>query len=75
LLTKTSTIRFNKRKNNVDLNDKNIALNEWQRKSEEFDFTMEDKALDDELNRFFMVCSKRRFNGLSINKKSSICTG
>lgn len=54
----SNVIRFNKRKNNVDLNDKNIALNEWQRKSEEFDFTMEDRAPDDELNRVLWFAAK-----------------
>jgi hypothetical protein len=35
----------------VDLNEKNTALNEWQRRSEEFDFTAEDRVPDLELNR------------------------
>lgn len=34
----------------IDLNEKNSAENEWQRKSEEFDFTMEDRVPDQEFN-------------------------
>ena len=43
---------------NVDLNEKNVALNEWQRKSEEFDFTMEDRASDQEFNEVLWVAVK-----------------
>ncbi len=35
----------------TDLFEKNTALNEWQRKSEEFNFSGEDRAPDQELNR------------------------
>ncbi|MFA6542595.1 MAG: alkaline phosphatase family protein, partial [Bacteroidota bacterium] len=35
---------------NIDLDEKNTAVNEWQRKSEEFDFTMEDRVPDQEFN-------------------------
>ncbi len=36
---------------NVDLTQKNVAINEWQRRSEEFDFTKEDAIRDMEFNR------------------------
>jgi hypothetical protein len=35
----------------VDLNEKNIAINEWQRRSEKFDFAKEDSNNDIEFNR------------------------
>jgi YVTN family beta-propeller protein len=35
---------------NIDLKEKNVAINEWQRRSEQFDFTKEDKAPDLEFN-------------------------
>jgi phospholipase C len=35
----------------VDLNEKNVAVNEWQRKSEKFDFAKEDSNNDIEFNR------------------------
>jgi hypothetical protein len=35
---------------NIDLNDKNIAMNEWQRRSEKFDFSNEDAIPDMEFN-------------------------
>ena len=34
----------------VDLNEKNVAINEWQRRSEKFDLTKEDAAPDVEFN-------------------------
>jgi hypothetical protein len=34
----------------IDLNEKNTAQNMWQRKSEKFDFTMEDRVNDAEFN-------------------------
>jgi len=43
---------------NVDFNDKNVALNEWQQRSEEFDFTMEDRASDQEFNEVLWVAVK-----------------
>jgi YVTN family beta-propeller protein len=42
----------------VDVTQKNLALNEWQRKSEEFDFTKEDRAPDDEFNRVLWFAVK-----------------
>ncbi|MBK7257669.1 MAG: bifunctional YncE family protein/alkaline phosphatase family protein [Ignavibacteriae bacterium] len=44
--------------NRVDLGEINLALNEWQRRSEEFDFTMEDRAPDDDLNRVLWFAVK-----------------
>jgi YVTN family beta-propeller protein len=35
---------------NIDLNEKNVAMNEWQRRSEKFDFTREDAIPDMEFN-------------------------
>ena len=35
---------------NIDLNDMNMAVNEWERKSEKFDFTAEDRVPDNEYN-------------------------
>ncbi|MEK9135508.1 MAG: alkaline phosphatase family protein, partial [Bacteroidota bacterium] len=42
----------------VDVTERNMALNEWQRKSEEFDFTKEDRAPDDQFNRVLWVAVK-----------------
>jgi len=41
---------FSVRPSLVDLNEKNHAENEWQRKSEQFDFTMEDSVNDADFN-------------------------
>jgi len=41
---------FTKRPANVDLNLKNLAQNEWQKKSQKFDFTKEDIVSDAEFN-------------------------
>jgi hypothetical protein len=35
---------------NIEFDQKNVVLNEWQRKSETFDFTREDAVPDKELN-------------------------
>ncbi len=35
---------------NIDLNDKNTAMNEWQRRSEKFNFAKEDEVPDMEFN-------------------------
>ena len=35
---------------NIDLNEKNVAINEWQRRSEKFDFSKEDAIPDMEFN-------------------------
>jgi hypothetical protein len=43
---------------NVDLNEKNTALNEWQRRSEEFDFTVEDRVPDQIFNEVLWVSVK-----------------
>jgi YVTN family beta-propeller protein len=42
----------------VNLNDKNMALNKWQQKSEDFNFTKEDAAPDDELNEIIWYAIK-----------------
>jgi hypothetical protein len=44
---------------NVDLNDKNVAINKWQQKSETFDFTNEDRAPDLEFSERTLVCHQR----------------
>ena len=56
--TTVNSIPFKSLPSNVDLNDKNIAMNEWQRKSEEFDFTMEDRAPDQEFNEVLWFAVK-----------------
>lgn len=43
---------------NIDLDEKNVAVNEWQRKSELFDFTMEDRAPDQEFNEVLWFAVK-----------------
>jgi YVTN family beta-propeller protein len=50
--------RFTHRPNTVDLSEVNLAVNEWQRRSEEFDFTLEDRAPDDDLNRVLWFAVK-----------------
>lgn len=42
----------------VDLFEKNMAANEWQRRSEEFDFAREDRAPDAALNEVLWVAIK-----------------
>ena len=42
----------------VDLHEVNTAMNEWQRKSEEFDFSKEDSAPDDEFSRVIWYAVK-----------------
>ncbi|HWY38315.1 MAG TPA: hypothetical protein VNY73_07130, partial [Bacteroidia bacterium] len=42
----------------VDLTEKNIAMNKWQRMSEQLDFSKEDKAPDDIFNRVIWVAVK-----------------
>ncbi|MFZ4619529.1 MAG: bifunctional YncE family protein/alkaline phosphatase family protein [Bacteroidota bacterium] len=49
---------FTSLRSNIDLTETNIAMNEWQRKSEEFDFTMEDRAPDQELNEVLWFAVK-----------------
>jgi len=41
---------FTARASNIDLNLKNLAENEWQKKSEEFDFSKEDMISDRDFN-------------------------
>jgi YVTN family beta-propeller protein len=43
---------------NIDLNEKNIAVNEWQRRSEALDFSMEDRAPDREFNEILWAAVK-----------------
>jgi hypothetical protein len=42
---------FVSKNNLVNLSDKNIAINEWQRRSEKFDLAKEDAVPDLEFNR------------------------
>ncbi|MCX6286557.1 MAG: bifunctional YncE family protein/alkaline phosphatase family protein [Bacteroidetes bacterium] len=42
----------------IDLSEKNIAYNEWQRMSEEFDFSKEDRAPEDLLNKVLWYAVK-----------------
>ena len=43
---------------NIDLNQKNTVLNKWQRKSETFDFTNEDRAPDLEFSELLWYAIK-----------------
>ena len=45
-------------KSNIDLNARNSAMNEWQKKSEEFDFSKEDNINEDEFNRVIWYAVK-----------------
>jgi len=42
----------------IDLNEKNTAMNEWQRKSERFDFRKEDLVPDAQLNEVLWAAAK-----------------
>ena len=42
----------------VDLGEKNIAFNQWQKMSEEFDFSREDRAPDELLNKVLWFAVK-----------------
>jgi hypothetical protein len=48
--SKPNATGFSFRKNNIDFNDRNTAMNEWQRKSEMFNFVKEDAVPDLEFN-------------------------
>ncbi|MEI8204807.1 MAG: bifunctional YncE family protein/alkaline phosphatase family protein [Bacteroidota bacterium] len=43
---------------NVNLEERNTALNEWQKKSEKFDFTAEDRVPDAQLNEVIWFSQK-----------------
>jgi hypothetical protein len=43
---------------NINLNDKNLAINKWQQKSETFDFTNEDRAPDLEFSELLWYAIK-----------------
>ena len=43
---------------NIDLNEKNIAMNKWQQKSETFDFSKEDAAPDLEFSEVIWYAVK-----------------
>jgi phospholipase C len=47
---KPNSTGYNFKKNNIDFNDKNTAMNEWQRRSEMFNFVKEDAIPDLEFN-------------------------
>ena len=49
---------FQARLAQTDLFEKNTAFNDWQRKSEEFNFGMEDRAPDRELNEVIWVACR-----------------
>jgi len=42
----------------VDLNERNVAYNQWQKMSEDFDFTKEDRAPEDLLNKVLWFAVK-----------------
>ena len=50
--------RFTHLPNQVNLGEINLAENEWQRRSEEFDLTQEDRVPDDDLNRVLWFAAK-----------------
>jgi YVTN family beta-propeller protein len=43
---------------NVDMNERNMAMNKWQRKSEKFNFTKEDRAPDADFNEVIWAAVK-----------------
>jgi hypothetical protein len=45
-----NTSPFNYRKSNVNLNERNVAINKWQKLSETFNLTKEDAAPDVEFS-------------------------
>jgi hypothetical protein len=49
---------FQTRLPETDLFEKNVAYNEWQKKSEEFNFTREDRVPDQELNEVIWVACR-----------------
>jgi DNA-binding beta-propeller fold protein YncE len=49
---------FTARPPNIDLNERNMAINKWQRMSEEFDFTKEDRAPDEPFNEVLWAAVK-----------------
>jgi YVTN family beta-propeller protein len=49
---------FTSMPSNINLNDKNVALNKWQQKSEGFDFTNEDRAPDLEFSEVLWYAIK-----------------
>ncbi len=69
---------FNRKPLQVDINEKNSVENAWQRKSEKFDFTKEDRVPDREFTEVIwkavkgenaMVPAPKRAAFLKINKK------
>jgi hypothetical protein len=49
---------FNVRPAKIDLKERNLALNKWQRMSEEFDFSKEDRAQDRPFNQVLWAAVK-----------------
>ena len=56
--TSPSHASFHLRPPQTDLFEKNIAFNEWQRQSEKFDFSREDRAPEQELNQVIWVACR-----------------
>ena len=54
----TNLMPYNVRPAQFDINEKNVAMNDWQRKSELFNFTKEDMVPDAELNQVIWVAVK-----------------
>jgi DNA-binding beta-propeller fold protein YncE len=52
------TSAYNAIKSNVDLNELNTSMNYWQKKSETFDFSQEDKVPDYEFNKVIWFAVK-----------------
>ena len=53
-----NTESFISRPSSINFNDKNIAVNKWQQKSETFDFTNEDRAPDLEFSEVIWYAVK-----------------
>ena len=49
---------FNARSAKIDLNERNLAMNKWQRMSEDFDFSKEDRAPDMSFNEVLWAAVK-----------------
>jgi hypothetical protein len=49
---------FSSRKPLVDLNERNMAMNQWQRMSEEFNFSQEDRVPDTPFNEVLWFAVK-----------------
>jgi YVTN family beta-propeller protein len=56
---------------NINLDDKNLAMNKWQKMSDEFDWTMEDRAPDILLNDIIWVAVKGENTPCPVPKRAA----